>query len=317
MSRALDWCCRYGTLALTAVLATCLLHAAGLEFGPALVQMIAQESAILGIVTIGAMVVFHGGAFDLSLGAVFALALVALAMLLDAGSAAAAVASVLVGGLLVGALTGFLGFALRAPVLVGALMAVAWREAALAIAGAYPVAPNSAAAQSLQALSWQTAGGVSLSFLIFIGAALVLHKVLGRTAVGRKVIAVGLSTRRARMAGVRWPMYRAICYGVGGMAAALGALMYFSLLTTGNPQVGLAMPFEVLAAIIIGNGGLHRGRPAPLRVALAVICLTALQTGAPGVMHSPWSVMLVTVLAVMAALLGQRRTGLAGSSLGP
>lgn len=303
----IDWCCRNGALVLSAAVAVYLLHAAELEFGPHLVQMLAQESAILGIVTVGALLVFHAGGFDLSMGAIFALALVALAMLSEAGHTASAVVVVLAGGLLAGAINGVLGVALRAPVLVSAALAVGWREAAMALAGSHAPASLSAPLQPYRALSWQTLGGLSLSFLIFVVAAVVLGWMFSHTAVGRRITAAGLSERHAAMAGVHVPLYRVACYAVGGMAAALGALTYFSLLSSGNPQVGEMLPFDALAAIVIGNGGLHRGRPAPLRVAVAVVCLTALHAGASAVMQSPRSALLVMLLLVCAALLGQWR----------
>ncbi len=307
MERLVDWSCRYGALTLSALVAIYLLHAAGLEFGEGLVQMLAQEGAILGIVAVGAMLVFYAGAFDLSLGAVFALALVMLALLMDAGYDSLAVGAVLAGGLLVGAFNGAVGLSLGAPVLMSAVLAVAWREAAVTVAGVYPVTPYSAAAQSLRALSWHTVTGVSLSFFIFIASAVALQRVLTHTAVGRQIVAAGLSDRRARLAGVPVPLYRVACYAAGGLAAAVGALAYFSLLSTGSPQVGSLLPFDVLAAIVIGNGGLHRGRPAPLRVAVAVVCLTAIHAGAPTALGAPWSALLVTVILMAAALLGQLR----------
>lgn len=306
-SAVVDWLCRNGVLVLSAAVAVYLLYEAELEFGPHLVQMLAQESAILGIVTVGALLVFHGGGFDLSLGAVFALALVALVMLFDAGYTAWAVVAVLLGGLLVGAFNGVLGVALRAPVLVSAALAVGWREVAMALAGLHTPAPLSAPMQPLRALSWQTLGGLSVSFLLFLVAAAALGWMFSHTAVGRRITAAGLSERHAGLAGVRVPLVRVACYAAGGMAAALGALAYFSLLSTGSPQVGDLLPFDVLAAIIIGNGGLNRGRPAPLRVAAAVVCLTALHAGASAVMQSPRSALLVMLLLLAAALLGQWR----------
>ncbi len=195
----------------------------------------------LFVVAIGQTLVLITGGIDLSATSIMALASVLGGMAMNdgngwlAGSALAAPAGVVLMlgvGALIGGLNGLAVVALRMPPFIVTLTTMMffsglaiWLTQSKSING-LPPAFNALGGNTLLALSITT----------FV--ALLAHAFLSRSLWGRWLYAVGGNPRTARVSGVPAGSVTASAYVVGGVFAAVGAILYTGQGETASPVLG-------------------------------------------------------------------------------
>lgn len=295
--------------ALLLPLAACIVLTlmSGTPIGVPLLTLITQEAAVLAFVTLGALVVFHVGAYDLSLGSLFALVLVIHGLTLPYMPSGVAAGLALLVGVAIGALNGVLSVALGSSTLVSFVLGVAYLDLAATLANGPQIADRVQAASWLRSLSWAPIAGVPATFILATLLALVLQRGAMRTALGRHLLAVGASTQNAARAGLDIARYRVTSHAFAGLCAACSSLAYLSHFNAPTPRAGDTLTFEALAAIVIGNRGLQRGAPSPIVVLLAVVLIAQIRAVAPLAAAWPVGGAIVACLVVFTALRGNAR----------
>jgi len=96
----------------------------------------------------------------------------------------------------------------------------------------------------------------SILVLALAGAAAVI---LGATAYGQKVLAVGGNERAARYAGIDTGRVRAIALLGSSFCAALAGVIYVAYLRSFNPSAGELRELDAIAAVIVGGGSIFGG----------------------------------------------------------
>ena len=97
---------------------------------------------------------------------------------------------------------------------------------------------------------------------------------LTRTVWGRHLYAVGGDERIARQSGVRVRRVRTSAYLVAGAFAALAGVVTAARSGVGDPNAGLGLEFDSLAAVVIGGASLAGGRGKVVGVLGGVVLLT-------------------------------------------
>lgn len=159
----------------------------------------------------------------------------------------------------------------------------------------------------------QLHGLLGQAAVIAIAVALALHLLLGRTAFGAQLLAVGASREAARIAGV--PVRRVIllAFVLSSLCAALGAVLLSARLGAGGPSLGDGLLLPAIGAAAIGGASALGGRGRVIRT-VSGVALFALLAGVIDLLDLPRAQAgMATGAAVLAAvLLGLGRARLEG-----
>jgi ribose/xylose/arabinose/galactoside ABC-type transport system permease subunit len=252
---------------------------------PSTLVQTATDASFFAIMAVGATIVIISGGIDLSVGSIYALAGVTMALLLRGQAEPAGAGAVLLGlltclgvGLLCGALNGLMVVGLRVHpfiitlgtmwILRGIAFVTSHAESILVPGALTAVAKASPPfAPTLQ----------PVPLLVMLATAAVGAVYLERTVMGRHVFALGGNPEASRFAGL--PLGR-IQIGVfvasgltAGLAAFLGASFY------GSASCGDATGYElyVIAAAVVGGASLSGGKGSAVSAMLGALLIVLIR----------------------------------------
>jgi ribose transport system permease protein len=237
-----------------------------------------EQSAVVGVISIGMTFVILTGGIDLSVGSLVALAGVAFGLAARAGAPPllAAAAGVLA-GLACGAANGALVTLGRLPPFIATLgmMSVA-RGAALMLTGGRPV---SGFAPGVRALAHADPLGIPAPVLLMAALYAAAHVVLTRTVYGRYVYAIGGNEVAASLSGVRVRLHKAGVYAISGAASGVTALLLVARLDSAQPIAGIGYELDAIAAVVIGGASLLGGAGSVLGTLVGALLMSVLRNG--------------------------------------
>jgi ribose/xylose/arabinose/galactoside ABC-type transport system permease subunit len=267
-----------------------------------------QVISILGVVTIGQMIVMVGGGLDLSVGATAGLAFFATASVSkgEDGRILPALFVTFALAIVIGLVNGFLVVQRNIPAFVatlGTLIVIngvvsAWSHGVFQ--GSVP--------EGLRGLSTHHLGPISLSLAVLVAVMLLAGLLLGWTVFGQHLYATGLNDRAATYAGVRVGRVRATTYVISAVLAALAGLLLGAYTGFVDPTAGLSLNLESVAAAVVGGVSLFGGRGRTLNAALGAALMTVvLNVGLlQGLSGQSQSILTGVVLLLAALLYGVR-----------
>ncbi|GLZ78398.1 ABC transporter [Actinorhabdospora filicis] len=223
------------------------------------IATILQQSAAIGVVTVGMTFVIIGGGIDLSVGAIVALAGVWSTTVDTQGfGAAGMVFTALAVGAGVGLVNGILIAYGRLVAFIATLaMLVAARGLAAQISGKQTQLSLNATINSLTTTKLL---GIPLIVLIFAVVAAAGAVLLNRTTFGRRTIAVGGNPEAARLAGINVRGHTMLLYVLSGLCCGIGAVLLTSQATSAQAAMANLYELDAIAAAIIGGTLLSGGR---------------------------------------------------------
>ncbi|HWK29739.1 MAG TPA: ABC transporter permease [Solirubrobacter sp.] len=250
------------------------------EPGPFLAYL--KRSAPLVILAAGAYFVLISGNFDLSVGALVTAMVVIAARLIDGDPSNTwpVIVLMLVVGLAVGFVNGFISTILRVPSFITTLgMLLILNGAVFLWSGG---SPKGALADNFRAIGRQGIDGIpwinqlpwSVILLVIIGTACVL---LMRADFGRQLIATGDNERAARLSGVRVNRVRILAFVLSGASAAVAGILLAGFGGV-SAQAGLGMEFDAITACVLGGVVLGGGRGSVVAAMAGALTLEALFT---------------------------------------
>lgn len=218
-------------------------------------------NAELALICLGlVMVIIAGnGGIDLSVGSTLALSGVVVASYAQhlglAGSLSLAVAV----GTLIGVVNGLLVTRGRLePFIATFIVASITTALTLLFTGGGPVLEP--IPDSVTAVASTRLFGFQLPFYYFILAYLIGTVLLGHTAFGRHLYAMGANTETVRLAGIRARRLQVGVYVISGILAALAGLLTSARLGMGEPRAGLGVELGAISAVVVGGVSLYGGR---------------------------------------------------------
>ncbi len=288
---------QFGLLVVLVLLGTALTLAAGSHRDPlsgqvvndflnahTLVQM-ATDASAFAIMGVGATVVIISGGIDLSVGAVFALSGVAMAMVLRAVGPMAPAATILIGmstcigvSLLCGLANGIMVTGLKVhPFII--TLGTMWIVRGIAFVMSH--AESILVPSALTALAKASLGlGTALypvPLLVMLGTTIVGSIYLTRTVMGRHVFAIGGNAEASRFSGLnvgRITMGVFVLSAVtAGIAAFLGAAFYGS--ATSSDANGYEL--YVIASAVVGGASLTGGRGSAWSALLGALLIVMIR----------------------------------------
>ncbi len=238
------------------------------------------------------------GEIDISVGAIMALASVAMGLAAEQGVGTPGLACIGLGtGLAAGCINGALVTWGKVPSIVATIGTMTFfRGIAYAVLGDRVLKnyPDSFAVFG-QGYAF---GPVSIELALFIMLAIVFGLILHRTRWGRAIFAIGANPVATRFAGIPVDRYRFVLFALTGMASGLAALLLTSRLGSTRPSIAQGWELEIISIVILGGVSVWGGKGSILGVVLAALVF-GLVTFGLGLMNIPGIVMSIFTGALL------------------
>jgi ribose transport system permease protein len=237
---------------------------------------------LFGIFSIGEGLTIITGGIDLSVGSMFSLLGVIFIDLVANHDIfwPLALLAVLAGGLVLGAIQGFLITRLRLqPFIVTLCGLLIYRGAARYYTDDSTM--GFGYGSDADTLSWLASGrsfGVPHSFIFLIVVALILGVVLHRSVFGRYLFAVGKNEEAARYSGISTNAVIAGAYVLSGLLAGISTIFLVFYTNSVSPSTfGNFYELYAIAAAVLGGCSLRGGEGSILGIVLGTALLQVLQ----------------------------------------
>ncbi len=220
---------------------------------------VARQSAFLGIVALGQMLVILTAGIDLSVGSLIKLSILvsALAMNGEPANLGFAILLTLGLGLLVGLIHGFLVNEVKiAPFIVTLASLGILRGVSLSIS----TSPVGSASRDFIMFYVQKIGPIPVIALMFVVLLILTALLLRYTAFGKYLYAIGGNVEVARLSGVPVKRVRYGVYALCSITASITGLLWLSRMGVGDPAIGDGIELQTITAVIIGGTSLFGGR---------------------------------------------------------
>ncbi|MDB5512977.1 MAG: rbsC 7 [Enterovirga sp.] len=283
----------------------------GFAAGGNLLNM-ASQMWVLALLAAGQTFALATRGFDISVGAVAALAGVAAAWAANTLGAVGLALGPVVGfacGMLNGLLIGTLGIT---PVIATLATLIGVRGIALLVTDDGQAVPL-----ELDAASWVFSGGTALPPADWVALAAVVgaHLVLTRTMVGRRILMLGSNPDAVPLVGLDEARTLRHAYALCGCFAGLAGTLMMLRAGTGLPIEGSGMELQAIAAAVIGGTPLTGGMASVPGSAAGALLVQVLLTGLNTSGISPFVAQSAIGVVIIAA--GLVAHGMHGFHLSP
>lgn len=239
---------------------------------------ILRDASLVAIAGFGMVVIILQGEIDLSVGSSQAVVGILTVVVLNTTQS---VAAAVVAGILLGALIGLVNGLLVTVARINSLIATLGMMAILrgvAMVGTDAVSIQARVADFVHVGTGYVGGvpvPVIIAAVLYVGVWFLLH----HTPFGRYVYAVGGNREAAELAGLPVLRIRVMVFVLGGMLAALSAVVLASRMNSGQPNAGLGFELQVIAAVVLGGISLTGGVGSLLGALIGILILTVLNNG--------------------------------------
>jgi ribose transport system permease protein len=240
------------------------------------ITLLLRQASIVGLLAIGQTVVMLTGGIDLSVGSVLAVVnWVSTSLLVGSDRLDVPVILLCLGiGAGVGLVNGLGITIFRVPPLVMTLgMLFAVQAAGLMYTGGIT---KGEASPFLLHIGRGFAGRIPIAFFVLLGVAAAAQLLLSWTSFGRKIYAIGVNPRAARLSGLGVERTLVLAYVICGVTAAMGGLMLSGYIGIGDNTSGQGAELDAIAAVVIGGTALAGGRGSVIGTIGGVLLLALL-----------------------------------------
>jgi ribose transport system permease protein len=268
------------------------------------------QATTVGIIAIGQTFVILTAGIDLSVGGIAAISAMLGGIILMHQGMGVGLAAILLTGIAVGLVNGFLvAYTQLAPFIVTLGMMSISRSLTYVSTNGHSLTGLPAVYRFFGAAQ---VFGIQFYTVVFVGLFIIGQVVLTKTKLGRFWYAIGSNEEAARLAGVSIRFYKSLAYVISGFLCAVGALILTSRLGAVDPDTGVGLELETIAAVVIGGTSLSGGKGSLVGTFIGVFLITVLHNGLNLIGVSPFwqgsavgAVIIVSV--VLDRLLRRRR----------
>jgi len=241
---------------------------------------ILQGSAYVGLLAAGMAYLIAMREIDLSVGSMFGLCLISVALFIRSGINPwlAALGGIVVGGAL-GAVNATIVAYIRIPTIVATLATLSvYRGLTSGVTGGDQVV-NLPVDNSFFTVMGGKVGDVPMAVIVLAVVVLVVSLVLHHTPFGYRVLAIGSNPEAAAFSGISVVRVRAQVLILTGVLAGIAGVLGLAFFTSGDPNIGLGFELQAIAAAVIGGTPLRGGSATVLGAAFGAILLNVVASG--------------------------------------
>ncbi|HEY3598085.1 MAG TPA: ABC transporter permease [Paraburkholderia sp.] len=270
---------------------------------------ILNRAAPLVIVSLGMTLVIATRGIDISVGAIVAIAGAAAATILagDPSQAGAGIAAALVVGLIAGMWNGLLvAFVGMQPIIATLILMVAGRGVAQLLTGGQII--------PIGAPGYLMLGGgyfarVPCAVWIAIAVTAFTALLMGRTALGLFIRAIGINPVATRLVGLRSSAIVFAVYTFSGLTAAIaGILMSSNVRSADGNNAGLLLELDAILAVTLGGTSLTGGRFSLAGTVLGALIIQTLTYTTYSIGVPPEATLVVKAIVVLLVSVIQSAT---------
>jgi ribose transport system permease protein len=245
----------------------------------------ATDASFFAIMAVGATMVIISGGIDLSVGSIYALAGVSMAMLLRAVEPSSAPATIALGlavslsvGLICGAINGLMVVGLRVhPFII--TLGTMWilRGIAFVVSGAESIllpAPLTRVAKASLGLAQSL---YPVPMLVMLAVTLCGAVYLSQTVMGRHIFAFGGNPEASRFSGLRLPRIQASVFVMAGLTAGIAAFMGASFYGSASCVDATGYELYVIASAVVGGASLSGGKGSAVSAMLGALLIVLIR----------------------------------------
>ena len=265
---------------------------------------IMDQSVVIGIVAVGMTFVILTGGIDLSVGAVYGVTGIFLALMLKTLPIPVAIPIAVTAGAGIGLFSGVLIAVLGlAPFVVTLGVMAIGRSLCFIFSGQRSI---SGLPPELDAIVYSTFMGIPANVLFLIGLYLCAWGYLTYTKGGRTIYAVGSNKEAARAAGLSVTVYSVLPYMVSGALSVVAVTFSLAQVMSADPMAGTGLELDAIAAVVIGGASLYGGRGSIIGTLLGVLIMVMIRNGLNLMGVSPFWQGTAIGSIIIIALLAER-----------
>jgi len=263
---------------------------------------IANQIPDLLVMAVGMTFVLIAGGIDLSVGSVLALAgsVVSVAVVQWGWSPPAAALLGIVAAAACGAVNGVVTAAWRIPSFI---VSLGMLEIARGLAYRLTQSRTEYIGGAFDWLGAPLAFGVSPAFLLAFAGTVLAQVVLSRTVFGRHVTGIGTNEEAMRLAGVDPRPTKVGVFMLTGALAGVASLFQLARLEAADPNAGIGVELQVIAAVVIGGTSLMGGRGSIVSTFLGVVIIAVLEAGLAQIGTSEPAKRIITGAVIVLAVV--------------
>ncbi|MEV4163416.1 ABC transporter permease [Nonomuraea dietziae] len=276
-------------------------------------SLIIQQVMVVGTLAIGQTLIILTGGIDLSNGAIMAFGGIVMAKLALSMPPLLAIAAGLAVCALFGLVNGMLVTRISLPPFI---VTLGMLNVVFALTHIYSQDQTVTGLPDELTFLGQTfqLGGTRVTYgsVLTIALFLLFAYLLGQTAWGRHVYALGNSPEVARLTGIRTSRLTVGVYTLAGLVYGIAALLLVSRTGVGDPQAGQTDNLDSITAVVLGGTSLFGGRGLVMGTLIGALIVGVFRNGlqlmgVPSIYQTLITGILV-ILAVTVDQLSRRRT---------
>ena len=264
------------------------------------------NTAILGILSVGMMMVIITRGIDLSIGATLALSGMVAALTVSAVPTMSPFLAILVGtmvGLVCGVLIGFLtSKAGILPIIATLGMMNVLRGSTFITSGGKWVSANQMP-KSFKSIATSSVLGINTLIFIAIIIFIVAYYFVNHTRTGRQIYAVGSNPESAKISGININRVLWMVYSVMGALAGLAGVLWVSKFASAQGDTAMGYEINVIAACVLGGVNIAGGSGKISGLVLGALLLGILNNALPLINVSPFWQQAIQGFIILAAII--------------
>ncbi len=264
------------TLSFLVLLATWATKGLFLDSGNLL--NVGERASIVGIVALGQMFVILTGGIDLSVGGIMALSFIVISRAPDAGvPVAVAIVLTLCTGTLAGLINGLIVSKTKvAPFMVTMGTMLFFSSLALYLTGSNQLYYDKLQKLFNEGLQLGILGSRLLPTVTWLIASVAVIFILQKTRYGKNLYAVGGKELAAKLSGINTVKTKICVYASSGLLSSMAAIVLAYRLSASNPDAGMSLQLESIAAVIVGGANINGGEGSVYGTLLGAIIMAGL-----------------------------------------
>ena len=244
-----------------------------------------RQSSINGFIAFGMTMVILTGGIDLSVGSTLALSAALCAGMITKGiPVPVAMLVTLAVGLGLGMLSGVLITKGRLQPFIATLITMTvYRGMTMIYMNGRPISNLSkeeyAMSNVLVFFGKGSILGIPVPVILFIIVFVFFFLLLNKTALGRKIYAVGSNADCAKLAGISIIKIKMFVYSISGLMAGLSGLVLLSRLNSAQPTLGSGYELDAIASVALGGTSMNGGRGKITGTLIGILIIAVLNNG--------------------------------------
>ncbi len=121
---------------------------------------------------------------------------------------------------------------------------------------------------------------IPIPLIVLVVVAVLAYFLLTRTRLGRHTYAIGSNPEAARLSGISIAFTLIVIYVLQGLLAGFGGMIASSRVVSGQPNFGIGLELDVIAATVIGGASLFGGQGTIIGTLIGAFLIAVIRNGA-------------------------------------